>query len=84
MFRAELRDPKADTFSTAFGIAIYSNSQPTVDAFKSLFELLSHSYERNEKLQETDNVQRKFINIAAHEMRTPIVPILNLSEFRIC
>jgi two-component system sensor histidine kinase VicK len=80
LFRAELRDPEADTFANAFGFAIYSNSKPTVDAFKSLFELVWHSYETNEKLQEADKVQREFINIAAHELRTPIVPILNLSE----
>nr|MDQ5876927.1 hypothetical protein [Thermoproteota archaeon] len=80
LFRAELRDPEADTFSKAFGFAIYSNSKPTVDAFKSFFELVWHSYETNEKLQQADKVQREFINIAAHELRTPIVPILNLSE----
>jgi two-component system, OmpR family, sensor histidine kinase VicK len=80
LFRVELREPEADSFSKAFGFAIYSNSKPTVDAFKSLFELVWHSYETNEKLQEADKVQREFINIAAHELRTPIVPILNLSE----
>ncbi|HEU4443921.1 MAG TPA: HAMP domain-containing sensor histidine kinase, partial [Nitrososphaeraceae archaeon] len=80
LFRAELPDPEADTFSKAFGFAIYSNSKPTVGALKSLFELVWHSYETNEKLQEADKVQREFINIAAHELRTPIVPILNLSE----
>ncbi|MDP8886412.1 MAG: hypothetical protein M3M91_01335, partial [Thermoproteota archaeon] len=80
LFRAELRDPEADTFSKAFGFAIYSNSKPTVSAFKSFFELVWHSYETNEKLQQADKVQREFINIAAHELRTPIVPILNLSE----
>src|SRR5215217_3403740 len=32
------------------------------------------------ELQQADKVQREFINIAAHELRTPIVPILNLSE----
>jgi two-component system sensor histidine kinase VicK len=31
-------------------------------------------------LQQADKAQREFINIAAHELRTPIVPILNLSE----
>jgi two-component system sensor histidine kinase VicK len=80
LFRAELSDPEADAFSKAFGFAIYSNSKPTVGAFKSFFELVWQSHEINEKLQEADKVQREFINIAAHELRTPIVPILNLSE----
>jgi len=80
LFRAELRDPQADTFSDAFGLAIYSNSKPTVDSVKSLFELVWQSQETNEKLHEADKVKKEFINIAAHELRTPIVPILNLSE----
>jgi two-component system, OmpR family, sensor histidine kinase VicK len=80
LFRAEVRDPEADTFSSAFGFAIYSNIKPTVDTFKSFFELVWRSYETNEKLRQADKVQREFINIAAHELRTPIVPILNLSE----
>ena len=87
LFRAELRDPEADTFSKALSFATYSNSKPTVGAFKSFFELLWESnttneklYEVNMKLQQADKVQREFINIAAHELRTPIVPILNLSE----
>ena len=80
LFRAELSDPEADAFSKAFGFAIYSNSKPTVGAFKSFFELVWQSHEINEKLQEADKVQKEFINIAAHELRTPIVSILNLSE----
>ena len=87
VFRAELRDPDADTFLKALGFATYSNSKPTVDAFKSFFELLWESHTTNEKLQEAnrklhqaDKVQREFINIAAHELRTPIVPILGFSE----
>jgi two-component system, OmpR family, sensor histidine kinase VicK len=80
LFRVELRDLEADTFSNAFGFALYSNSKPTVNTFRSLFELVWHSYETSEKLLQADKVQREFINIAAHELRTPIVPILNLSE----
>jgi signal transduction histidine kinase len=34
----------------------------------------------NEELRNHDKIQKEFINIAAHELRTPIVPILNLSE----
>src|SRR5215216_4398711 len=80
LFRAELSDPEADTFVKALGFAIYSNSKPTVGAFKSFFELVWQSHKINEKLQEADKVQKEFINIAAHELRTPIVSILNLSE----
>jgi signal transduction histidine kinase len=34
----------------------------------------------NEQLKEREVMQNEFINIAAHEMRTPIPPILGLSE----
>ncbi|HEU0144310.1 MAG TPA: histidine kinase dimerization/phospho-acceptor domain-containing protein, partial [Nitrososphaera sp.] len=34
----------------------------------------------NKMLGTHDKIQREFINIAAHELRTPIVPILTLSE----
>jgi signal transduction histidine kinase len=34
----------------------------------------------NEQLRDREHVQNEFINIAAHEIRTPIQPILGLSE----
>ncbi len=34
----------------------------------------------NERLKAQERAQREFINIAAHELRTPIQPILGLSE----
>jgi signal transduction histidine kinase len=34
----------------------------------------------NEQLEVHDKMQREFINVAAHELRTPIQPILGLSE----
>jgi signal transduction histidine kinase len=34
----------------------------------------------NEKLELHDKMQKEFINIAAHELRTPIQPIIGLSE----
>lgn len=35
---------------------------------------------RNEQLKQNDKAQKEFINVAAHELRTPIQPILGLSE----
>jgi signal transduction histidine kinase len=35
----------------------------------------------NEQLKVHDKMQREFINIAAHELRTPIMPILGEAEF---
>ena len=34
----------------------------------------------NEQLKNHDRMQKEFINVAAHELRTPIVPILGFSE----
>lgn len=34
----------------------------------------------NERLKTNDKMQREFINIAAHELRTPIQPILTVTE----
>jgi len=59
---------------------IYSNSKPTVELFRSIFGLLWNERTLNEQLRSTDNMQREFINIAAHELRTPIQPILGLSQ----
>ena len=79
-FRAELREPKAEMFSDAIGFSVYSNRNNTVDFFKSVFELLWNERILNERLSKVDKIQKEFINVAAHELRTPIVPILGLSE----
>jgi signal transduction histidine kinase len=34
----------------------------------------------NEQLKNQDNIQKEFINIAAHELRTPIQPIIGLTD----
>jgi two-component system sensor histidine kinase VicK len=59
---------------------VYSNSKPTVELFRSIFGLLWNERTINEQLRLTDNMQRDFINIAAHELRTPVQPILGLSQ----
>jgi signal transduction histidine kinase len=79
-FRVELKEPSADTFSEAIGIAVYSNRPSTVNFFKSVFELLWNERILNEELKRADKMQREFINIAAHELKTPTQAILGFSS----
>jgi signal transduction histidine kinase len=78
--RAELKEPKAEEFSEAIGFTVYSNSRRSIDSFKSVFELLWNERSLNEELKRADIMQKEFINVAAHELRTPIQPIIGLSD----
>ena len=78
--RAELREPTAIEFSEAIGFTIYSNSKRSVESFKMVFELLWNERKLNEELKRAYKMQKEFIDIAAHELRNPIQPILSLTE----
>jgi two-component system sensor histidine kinase VicK len=78
--RVELKIPSADTFSEAIGFAVYSNRPSTVSFFRSVFELLWNERMLNEQLKLHDRMQKEFINIASHEMKTPTQAILGISE----
>jgi two-component system, OmpR family, sensor histidine kinase VicK len=78
--RSELRQPGAEKFSDAIGLVVYSNRRITVDSFKSIFELLWNERTLVEELKRTDSMQREFINIASHEMKTPTQAIMGFSE----
>jgi two-component system sensor histidine kinase VicK len=77
--RAELKKPEADKFSDAIGLVVYSNRRTTVDSFESVFELLWNERIRIEELKKADRMQKEFIGIAAHELKTPIQAILGMS-----
>jgi K+-sensing histidine kinase KdpD len=79
-FVMELKDDSKETFHEAIGLSTYSNSKAGVLSYVSMFESLWKQTELYEKLKSHEKMQKEFINIAAHELRTPIVPILNLSE----
>jgi signal transduction histidine kinase len=90
----ELKDDTEDNSYKAAGLTTYSDSKSIVSSYISIFESFwqqSELYkqleesnkqlsEANEQLKVHDKVQNEFINIAAHELRTPIQPILGLSE----
>ena len=76
----ELKDDTKRTSYEAIGLATYSNSKPTVLSYISIFESLWTQVDLYEQLKTHDKIQKDFINVAAHELRTPIQPILGLSE----
>ena len=90
----ELKDDTKDNSYNASGLTTYSNSKSIVSSYASIFESFwkqSKLYEQleesnkqlelaNEQLKINDKMQKEFINIAAHELRTPIQPILGLAE----
>jgi two-component system, OmpR family, sensor histidine kinase VicK len=78
--QAEVKNPMAEQFSEAIGFAIYSNSRYNVKSFKSFFELLWNEHALNEELRRIEKTQKEFVDTAAHELRTPVQPILGLSD----
>ena len=78
--KAELREPEAEQFSESIGLSFYSNSKPSVESYKLFFELLWNERTTNEQFKLSDKMQREFINIAAHELRTPAQSVLGYTE----
>ena len=83
----ETRDDAKDNSYDASGLAAYSNSKYIALSYASIFEslwiqaeLFKQLKEANEQLKQHDKMQKEFINLAAHELRTPIQPILGLTE----
>jgi signal transduction histidine kinase len=76
----ELKDNSKETFVEAVGSAIISNSKSTVLSYVTMFDSLWRQAELYEKLEAHDRMQKEFIDIAAHELRTPTQAILGYSE----
>jgi two-component system, OmpR family, sensor histidine kinase VicK len=74
--RTELKDPDAEKFSESVGFMVYSNIKNTVESFKSIFELLWNEHASTEELKRAYRMQKEFINIASHEMKTPTQAII--------
>src|SRR5687768_14180906 len=83
----ELVNDNVDSSIDAMGLSTYSNSKSTVLYYVSIFESLwkqADIYKKAEdlydQLKHKNETQREFLNIAAHELRNPIQPILGLAE----
>jgi signal transduction histidine kinase len=66
--------------STISGIAISSNSKSTVLSYISIFETLWKQTELYQQLKQADILKTEFIDIAAHELRTPTQSIIGYCE----
>jgi two-component system, OmpR family, sensor histidine kinase VicK len=76
----EVKDDTKETSIEAMGLATFSNSKATVMSNASIFESLWTHVELYEQLKVHEKMEKEFINIAAHELRTPMQPIIGLSE----
>jgi two-component system sensor histidine kinase VicK len=75
----ELKDDTKETSYEAVGLTLHLDSRTLAVSYASIFDNLWKQTEFYEKLAAHDKMQKEFINIAAHELRTPIQPILGLS-----
>jgi two-component system, OmpR family, sensor histidine kinase VicK len=87
LLSAELKSDSKETTLEAIGLATYSNSKATVLSYASMFEslwnqteLYEHTRQLYQQLKSHDKMKQEFMDIAAHELRTPIQPILGLAQ----
>lgn len=90
----ELKDDSATDSNQAVGLSLYSASKSIVSSYTSILEAIWTQSELNEqirqanekleaaynRLEEHERIQKEFINVAAHELRTPVQPLLGVTE----
>lgn len=83
----EPKESQSDSAIDHIGMASYSNSSQISKSYATMFETLwnySKTFSLIEKSFESlklhDKMQREFIDIVAHELRTPLQSILGLTE----
>jgi signal transduction histidine kinase len=76
----ELKDDKQNTSYEAVGLSTYSMSPTIISSYLAVFESFWRQAELFEKMKEVELLEKDFVNIAAHELRNPIQPIIGFSE----
>ena len=81
--KSEVMQPIDDLRNTMILVSVLSGFILMVISIVVIQALLSWNKKLesvNRQLQNQDKMQREFINVAAHELKTPIQPILGLAE----
>ena len=83
----EIKDGIKDDLYDTIGLSTLSNSKSTVASYYAIFENLSKQNQlykqlkdAYQKVENTNAMRQEFINVAAHELRTPIQSILGYTE----
>ncbi|MBA3750732.1 MAG: hypothetical protein H0X03_07585, partial [Nitrosopumilus sp.] len=84
----EIKDDSKNNFLDALGLAIHIEGKSAALSYLSIFNSLWDQTEMYQQLKDThdqllihERMQKEFIETAAHELRTPIQPILGITEF---
>jgi signal transduction histidine kinase len=80
----DLKDDTKNDFMLATGFATFSSSLSRTQSYIFVFDTIWRQAELYEKLKQHDTMQREFINIAAHELRTPVQAITGYVEMLSC
>ena len=76
----EMKDDTKDRLYEAVGRATYSNSTSLVLSLYQIYGVLWKQTELYENIKMHNRMQSEFVNIAAHEIRTPVQPILGMAD----
>lgn len=77
----EVKDDDVELSSfEAVGIATYTNMKALSISYASIFDSLWMQTDMYERIKQTEQMQKEFLDIAAHELRTPIQPIINIID----
>jgi two-component system, OmpR family, sensor histidine kinase VicK len=83
----DLKDDLKRRFNDAIGFASYSNSKSRTQSYNFIFDTIwrqADVYEQLEnktiELERLTTIQNEFINVAAHELRTPTQAILGYAD----
>lgn len=84
----KIKDDTKTNAPKATGVTTFIDGESTALSYTAVFETLWNQTEMfdslkkiNKKLQSHERMQKEFLDIIAHELRSPIQPIIGLTEY---